>query len=79
MKRRFATIATLVSAGSVRAASGSQSPHVRAAGNPDLSSGLDRVCAHSETLPGSQDSLLYNGFEQGKSELSPGSAKVNTG
>lgn len=76
MRTLFATIATVVFAGSVQAASDSQVYHGWAAGNPDLSSDFGGVSVQSEVSPGSQDSFVYNGFEQGNTELSHGAENI---
>ena len=72
MNKLFATIATVIFAGSVYAASDSEVYRGWAAGNPDLSTDLDRVAVPPEVSPGSYDAFVYNGFENGNPELSFG-------
>ena len=74
MKKLFATIATVVFAGSVHAASDAEVYNGWAAGNPDLSS--DVVTVKSDVSPASYDIVVYNGFERGNSERSYGSESV---
>ena len=69
MKKFFATIATVVFAGSVHAASDADVYHGWAAGNPDLSTDVSSL-VQSVVSRGSYEALVYNGFEQGNSELS---------
>ena len=76
MKKLFATIAIVVFAGSVHAASDAEVYRGLATDNPDLSTDLDSVVVQSEVSLGSYDAFVYSGFENGNSELSFGSESV---
>ena len=69
MKKVVTIIATVLFAGGIHAASNAEVYHGWAFGNPDLSTDVS-TSVGSELSLVSYDASVYNGFEQGNSELS---------